>query len=137
MEAVRNLDRNRLFAALVVIVVVAEFAAYMLDVGNKEAGDDADVVAWLAFSAWGIAVGAAIVYGVLPRVLEPGTVGLVLAVAALASVIAFWSALPFALGVPALHLGAQASGREGSTGVVATGLAGAAIIAGFVLCVIG
>ena len=130
MRTLRDLSLLQLFIALAVIVVVAEFFANMV-------GEDTSIGAWLGLTAFGLAVGGALIFLLIPRVVDSTSPGLAMAILALVTVVVFWSALPFALGVPAAFLGARASAREEDLGVVIVGVAGAAILAGFVFCIIG
>ena len=78
------------------------------------------------------AVLAAVLFGrVLPQAGDPARAGWILAGLALVSCAAFWSGLPFVLGMGAVYSG----GRAGTTGPVALGAL--AIVLAFVACLIG
>lgn len=134
MRTLRDLSLLQLFIALAVIVVVAEFFANM-------AGDDSSVGAWLGLTAFGLAVGGALIFLLVPRVVDSTSPGLVMALLALVTVVVFWSALPFALGAAALSAAGPADdSAEGEAPAPATAgviLAVLASVAAFVLCIIG
>ena len=79
-----------------------------------------------------VAILAAVLFGrVLPHAADPARAGWILAGLALITCVAFWSGLPFVLGMGAVYSG----GRAGKNGPVALGAA--AIVLAFVGCVIG
>lgn len=148
MEALRTVSRSTLAAATALLIFVALAFAYVLDVTNNESGDS-DVVGWLIVSAVSSLIAAALLVRFVPATeADPGTEnkparrGLILGVLSLVTVVAFWTGLPFALGVPALALAASGSARapqqgHGGQATAATALAALAIVAAIVLCITG
>ena len=148
MEALRTVSRSTLAAATALLIFVALAFAYVLDVTNNESGDS-DVVGWLIVSAVASVIAAALLVRFVPATeADPGTEnkparrGLILGVLSLVTVVAFWTGLPFALGVPALALAASGSARapqqgHGGQATAATALAALAIVAAIVLCIAG
>jgi hypothetical protein len=148
MELLRRTSRTTLAIATAVLIFVALFAGYILDLTDNESGD-ADYVGWLIVSAVASVIGAALLLRFVPETEseasddnKPARRGLVLAVVAFVTMAVFWTGLPFALGVPALVLGAEGrvrSATQGHSGEAAAAmvLAGFAILAGFVVCIVG
>lgn len=148
-ERLRRLPHRTVFAAGVVLILVAQAFANFLALGGSDEGDDAEVLPFFILSAIAILVLAGMMLRLVPRTEsdpdtgnKPARIGLVLAVAALVTVVAFWSTLPIALGLPALILGAEAGSRAPSQGRGAEAtatmvIAAVAVVAGFVFCVIG
>ena len=148
MEALRTVSRSTLAAATALLIFVALAFAYVLDVTNNESGDS-DVVGWLIVSAVSSLIAAALLVRFVPATEadpstenKPARRGLILGVLSLVTVVAFWTGLPFALGVPALALAASGSARapqqgHGGQATAATALAALAIVAAIVLCITG
>jgi hypothetical protein len=124
MDALRRLTKPQLFANII-------------DVADNDSGDEGTIGDWLGISAFGIAVAALVIFVVIDRAGNPGTVGLVLAVLALITVLAFWSNLPFAFGLPAAWLGARLGTEGRGNGTVIVGISLLAVVAALVLSVIG
>ena len=98
--------------ALAVLAVVAELCAY-------------DGPAGLGAAAFGIAIGALLVYVVVPRV-DPAAHGLLawsFGLTALFTTVAFWSALPFAFAAGAFAAAGRASAPPAVIGVIAAAVA--------------
>jgi hypothetical protein len=140
MTTFTRLPRTTLLIAISVIILIAELFANEIVAGDE--GDD-DVGGWIGLSLFGIAVAAVLVLVVVPRLRGPGRRNAVLAfgIAAVVLCVIFWSALPFALGAAALAAaGPGDDSPEGeadapsSAGVI---LALLAIVAAFVLCLVG
>jgi hypothetical protein len=138
MNTFTRLPRTQLLTAIAVLILVAELFA-----NGIIGGDDADAGGWIGLSLFGIAVTAVLVLVVVPRIAPAKRRSAVLGfgVAAVVLCAAFWSALPFALGAAALAAAGPADDSpEGeapapsSAGVL---LALLAIVAAFVLCLIG
>ena len=148
MDALRTVSRPTLAAATALLIFVALAFAYVLDVTNNESGDS-DVVGWLIVSAVSSLIAAALLVRFVPATEadpstenKPARRGLILGVLSLVTVVAFWTGLPFALGVPALALAASGNARapqqgHGGQATAATALAALAIVASIVLCITG
>jgi hypothetical protein len=140
METFTRLQRTTLLIVISVIILIAELFANELVAGDE--GDD-DVGGWIGLSLFGIAVTAILLLVVVPRLRGPGRRNAVLGFGAGAVILCliFWSALPFALGAAALA--AAAPGEDSvhgeSEAPVTAGvlLALLAIVAAFVLCIVG
>lgn len=147
MEMLRRTSRTTLAVATAVLIFVALLFAYVLDVTNQDG--EGDAVGWLIVSAVASVIAAALLLRFVPATEseaddenKPARRGLVLAIVALLTGAVFWTGLPFALGVPALVLAAEGQARSGQYGhgseaTAATFIAGFAIVASFVVCIIG
>jgi hypothetical protein len=148
MEALRTTPRRTLAAATAVLIFVALLFAYVLDVTNNEDGDS-DVGGWLIVSVVASLIAAALLMRLVPATEadqdganKPARRALVLGVLSVIAFPAFWTGLPFALGVPALALASTGQARapqegHGQRATVAAVLAAVAIVAAFVVCVAG
>ena len=96
--------------------------------GNGENGGAGPYAATLALTA---AVAAVLLFRVLPTTADPARAGWILGVLALVTCVAFWSGLPFALGIPAIYAGIRAD-RAGPQALGAL-----AVVAAVVGCAIG
>jgi hypothetical protein len=163
VESIRRLTPPQLLLGAAALVVIGLLFAY-LDLGGND--DDSDVAGFVIVSLVAIAISAFLVLWLVPReeaqagAHRPARTSLILGILAFLTLIGFWTGLPFALGVPALYLGAvgQARAREGfrpaTSGAVTpdetpserTGggeaLAGtvlgiAAVVLGLLLCITG
>jgi hypothetical protein len=140
MNTFTRLPRTTLLAAIAVIILIAELFANELIAGDE--GDD-DVGGWIGLSLFGIAVTAVLVLVVVPRLRGPGRRNAVLGfgIAAVVLCVIFWSALPFAFGAAALAAAAPGDDTpEGENDAPSTAgviLALLAIVAAFVLCLVG
>jgi hypothetical protein len=111
--------------ALLLTAVALAFANFA---GNGDNGGVGPYVVCVGVAA----ILAAVLFGrVLPQTGDPARAGWILAALALVSCVAFWSGLPFVLGMGAVYSG----GRADRTGPVALGAL--AIVLAFVACVIG
>jgi hypothetical protein len=148
MEALRRLPRTTLAAATAVLIFVALLFGYVLDVTNNEEGDG-DVRGWLIVSVVASVLAAALLLRFVPATEsdagpgnKPARRGLVLSVLSVIALAVFWTGLPFVLGVPALVLAAEGRARapqqgRGGEATAAVVLAIVAIVAAFVVCVVG
>jgi hypothetical protein len=96
--------------------------------GNGDNGGAGPYAATLAVTA---VLAAVLLFRVLPTTADPARAGWILGALALVTCVAFWSGLPFALGIPAIYAGARA-GRSGPQVLGAL-----AVIAAAVGCAIG
>jgi hypothetical protein len=113
VESIRRLTPQQLFAGAVALILIGLVFADLLD--------GPDVAQFVIVGVVVIAISAFLVLWLVPReenqpgVNGPARTSLILGILALITLIGFWTGLPFALGVPALYLGAvgQARAREG------------------------
>jgi hypothetical protein len=148
MEAVRRIPHTTLAVATAVLIFVALLLAYVLDVTNNDSGD-ADVRGWLIVSVIASLLAGALLLRFVPAtesdtepVNKPARRGLVLSILSVVSFPVFWTGLPFVLGVPALVLAAEGQARapqqgHGGEATTAAVLAVVAMVAAFVVCVVG
>lgn len=164
MESMRRLTPLQLLVGAAVLIVVGLAFAY-LDLGVND--DDGDVAGFLIVSLIAIAISAFLLLWLVPReeaqagAHRPARTSVILGVLAILTLIGYWTALPFVLGVPALYLGAvgQARAREGlgatapgergapaetpseraggGEALVGTVLGAGAIVLGLLFCIIG
>ncbi|MDQ3741417.1 MAG: hypothetical protein M3389_10805 [Actinomycetota bacterium] len=122
-------DRARLLVGTAVVIAVAELFVNVDDLGGGTI--DGSLAAWSGLSAFGIAVAAVLLLGVLPRVDQSAhpILATSFGVTALFTCVAFWSALPFAFGA-----GAVAAARRPTSPAALLGILGAVVA--FVFCVI-
>jgi hypothetical protein len=120
VESIRRLTPPQLLLGAAALIVVGLLFAY-LDLGGND--DDSDVAGFVIVTLVAIAISAFLVLWLVPReeaqagAHRPARTSLILGILAFLTLIGFWTGLPFALGVPALYLGAvgQARAREGLT----------------------
>jgi hypothetical protein len=149
MEALRKLSGRTLAVATAVLIFVALLFAYLLDVTNNDDGATDDVRGWLIVSVVASALAAALLLRFVPATeSDPGPAnkparrGLVLSILSVITFPAFWTGLPFVFGVPGLVLAAEGQARaqqqgRGGEATAAAVLAGLAIVAAVVVCVVG
>ena len=144
METLRRTPRTTILAVGIVLIVVSTAFGYWLNVGD----DDKEVVAWIVVCIVDSLILAALLLRFVPATESetdgnaPARRALVLGVAALITVVVFWTALPIVLGIPALVLGAEGRARaatQGHLGEATAGmvLGGFAVVATVVLLVTG
>jgi hypothetical protein len=117
VESIRRLTPPQLLVGAAALIVIGLLFAY-LDIGGDE---DSDVAGFVIVTVVAIAIAAFLVLWLVPReeaqagAHRPARTSLILGILAFLTLIGFWTGLPFALGVPALYLGAvgQARAREG------------------------
>jgi hypothetical protein len=120
VESIRRLTPPQLLLGAAALIVIGLLFAY-LDLGGND--DDSDVAGFVIVTLVAIAIAAFLVLWLVPREEaqagshRPARTSLILGILAFLTLIGFWTGLPFALGVPALYLGAvgQARAREGLT----------------------
>jgi hypothetical protein len=142
MNALTRLPRTQLLIAVSVVILIAELFANVIHVSG-ETDDTAEWGGFIGLSVFGIALATLLLLVVVPRLdgSQRRTATLAFGIAAVVTVAAFWSALPFALGAAALSAAAPGDDSpEGeapapsSAGVL---LALLAMVAAFVFCIIG
>jgi uncharacterized MnhB-related membrane protein len=142
MSTFTHMPRQQLLIVTSVIIVVAMLFANVVGLGD-EVDEEGSVGAFIGLSIFGIAVTALLLLVAVPAVPREHRANAVLAfgVAALVTVLAFYTALPFALGAAALHAagpGEERIPQEGEAPATAGVLiALLAIVGAFVLCIIG
>jgi len=129
VESIRRLTPVQLLLGAAALIVVGLAFAYLLDVGGSDEGD-ADVLGFVIVTLVAIVIAAFLVLWVVPReesqagFHRPARTSLILGVLAILTLVGFWTGLPFALGVPALYLGAVGQARaRGRSATVPSGSA--------------
>lgn len=129
-----------LLIAISVVIVIAELFANGI-IGGEEG--EGSVAGWIGLSLFGIALTAVLLLVVVPRLNRDQRRTAVLAFggAAVVSCAVFWSAIPFALGAAAIAAAgpgddtAEGTAEAPSTAGVLLGVL--AIVAAFILCIVG
>jgi hypothetical protein len=140
VTSLTTLPRTTLLIAISIVIVIAELFANAVVLGDEGEGS---VAGWIGLSVFGIAVTAVLLLVVVPRLpnQQRRTAVLGFGGGAVVTCVIFWSALPFALGAAALAAaGPQDDSPEGTGPAPSTAgvlLAVLAIVAAFVLCIIG
>jgi hypothetical protein len=140
VTSLTRLPRTNLLVAISVIIVVAELFANAIVLAGDE---DSSVGGWIGLSLFGIALSAILLLVVVPRL--PGesrrTAVLGFGAGAVVTCVVFWSAIPFALGAAAIAaagpLDDTADGTAPAPSTAGVLLAALAIVAAFILCMIG
>jgi hypothetical protein len=129
--ALRGIPRLALAAGTAVLIFVALFFAYVLDVTHNGSGD---VGGWLFVSVVASLIAAALILRYVPNAEsdsdldnKPARRALLLSILALVAFPAFWLGLPFVLGVPALLLAAEGQARAADEGRGAESTAAGAV----------
>jgi hypothetical protein len=136
-----TLPRTTLLIAISVIIVVAMLFANGIVLAEAE--DNRSTGGFVGTSLFGIALSAVLLLVVVPRL--PGDARRIavlgFGIAAVVMCLVFWSALPFALGIAAIAAAAPGDDSpEGNAPAPTTAgvlLAVLAIVAAFVLCLVG
>jgi hypothetical protein len=127
METLRQTPRTTLAIATAGIIVVSTAFGYWI----LASSGDKEVVGWIIVSIAASLIAAALLLRFVPATEAeldgnaPARRALVLGVLALITVAVFWTALPIALGVPALVLGAEGRARSATSGQGGEATAGA------------
>jgi uncharacterized membrane protein len=135
------MPRVNLLIAISVVILVAELFANSILL--KDETESASVGGWIGLSLFGIALTAVLLLVVVPKLPREHRRNAVLGfgVGAVVLCVVFWSAIPFALGAAAIAAaGPQDDSPEGTEEAPSTAgvlLGVLAIIAAFVLCIIG
>jgi hypothetical protein len=135
-----RLPRTQLLVGISIVILIAELFANEIVLGDE---GDSDVAGWVGLSLFGIAVSAVLLLVVIPRMRDGNRQTAVLAfgIGAVVTCVVFWSALPFALGAAALAAAAPGDDTpEGDAPAPSTAgvvLAVLAIVAAFILCILG
>jgi hypothetical protein len=130
---------NLLIAISIVIVIAELFANGIIASGDE----DSSVGGWVGLSVFGIALTAVLLLVVVPKLPreQRRTAVLGFGIGAIVTCVVFWSAIPFALGAAAIAAaGPQDDTPEGTDAAPSTAgvlLGVLAIVAAFILCLIG
>lgn len=140
MDSLTRLPRTTLLIAISAVIVVAELFANSIILAGDE---DSSVGGWVGLSLFGIALTAVLLLVVVPRLPNENRRMVVLGfgVGAVVTCAVFWSAIPFALGAAAIAAAGPGDDTpEGTAPAPSTAgvlLGALAIVAAFILCVIG
>ena len=141
MTSLARLPRTTLLIAISIVIVVAMLFAN--GVVLADAQDDRSTSGFVGFSLFGIALSAVLLLVAVPRLPDDmrRTAVLGFGIGAVVTCLVFWSTLPFALGIAAIAAaGPGDDSPEGAGDAPSTAgvlLAALAIVAAFVLCLIG
>ena len=141
MTSLTRLPRTTLLIGISIVIVLAMLFANSVLLGDAD--DNKSVSGWIGFSLFGIALSAVLLLVAIPRLPADARATAVLGfgIGAVVTCLFFWSALPFALGIAAIAAAAPGDDTPEGTDpapVTAGVLLGIlAIIAAFVLCIIG
>ena len=119
-STIHRIQDERLAAGLALLITIGALA-----VANFAGDGDNGGAGPFAFSVAVSAVVAAVLFGrVLPNAANPLRAGWILAALALATCVAFWSGLPFVLGMAAIYSAARADHKgPAAVGALAVALA--------------
>jgi hypothetical protein len=138
MTSITRMPRTQLLAVIAALIIVAELFA-----NEIIAGDDPDAGGWIGLSLFGIAVAAVLVFVAVPRIAARNrrTAVLAFGIAAVITCAVFWSALPFGLAAAALAAARPGDdnpeGQREARSTAGVLLALLAIVAAFILCLVG
>ena len=136
-----RVPRVNLLVATSVIILIAELFANDIVLGSDES--DPSWGGWIGLSLFGIALTAVLLLVAVPRLPQEHRRNAVLGfgIGAVVFCVVFWSAIPFALGAAAIAAaGPRDDSPEGTESAPSTAgvlLGVLAIIAAFILCIIG
>ena len=141
MTSITRFPRTTLLIAISVVIVIAALFANGVVAADPE--DNSSTGGFIGFSLFGIALSAVLLLVVVPRL--PGdmrrTAVLAFGIGAVVTCLVFWSALPFALGIAAIAAAAPDDDTpEGDAPAPSTAgalLGALAILAAFILCIVG
>jgi hypothetical protein len=133
--------RTTLLIGISIVIVVAMLFSNGIVI--EDGADERSVGGFIGFSLFGIALSAVLLLVVVPRLPNEHRTMAVLAfgIGAVVTCLVFWSTLPFALGVTAIAAAGPGDDRaEGMAPAPSTAgvlLGTLAIVAAFVLCLVG
>jgi hypothetical protein len=140
VTSLTRVPRVNLLVATSVIILIAELFANEIVLGDE---GDASVSGWIGLSLFGIALTAVLLLVAVPRLPQEHRRNAVLGfgIGAVVFCVVFWSAIPFALGAAAIAAaGPRDDSPEGTESAPSTAgvlLGVLAIIAAFILCIVG
>ncbi len=141
MTSLTRLPRTTLLLGVSVLIVIAMLFANGIVADAPE--EDSSPSGWIGFSLFGIALTAVLLLVAVPRLPRDDrrTAVLGFGIGAVLTCLVFWSAIPFALGAAAIAAaGAEDDSAEGTRPAPSTAgvlLGVLAIVAAFVLCIVG
>ncbi len=141
VTSLTRIPRTTLLIAISVVIVIAMLFANGVVLADPE--DNRSTGGFIGTSLFGIALSAVLLLVAVPRLPEDMRQIAVLGfgIAAVVMCLVFWSALPFALGIAAIAAAAPGDDSpEGTAPAPTTAgvlLAALAIVAAFVLCIVG
>ena len=141
MTSLTRIPRVNLLIGISIVILIAML--FKNGVVAASADDEQSVGAFIGFSVFGIAVSAVLLLYAVPRLPSEHrrTAVLGFGIAAIVLLVALFSTLPFALGIAAIAAGApdddSAHGDEPAPVTAGVLLGALAIVAAFVLCIIG
>jgi hypothetical protein len=141
VTSLTRIPRVNLLIGISIVILIAMLFANGVIAASED--DEQSFGGFVGFSVFGIAVSAVLLLYAVPRL--PGehrrTAVLGFGIGAIVLLVAFWSTLPFALGVAAIAAGApgddNAHGEEPAPVTAGVLLGALAIVAGFILCLVG
>lgn len=144
MSTLTRIPRQQLLIVTSVLIVVAMLFAHVVGLSD-EVDESGSVGSFIGFSIFGVALTAVLLLVAVPKIDAQHRPMAVLGfgIGAVVTLLAFWSALPFALGAAAFHAAGPGDERipgESDSEAPATAgvlLALLAVAGGLVLCVIG
>jgi hypothetical protein len=141
VTSLSRIPRTTLLIGIAIVIVIAMLFANGIIAASAD--DNRSVGGWIGFSMFGIALSAVLLLVVVPRLPDEHRPMAVLGfgIGAIVLCIAFWSAIPFALGVTAISGAApdddQPEGTQPAPSTAGVLLGALAIVGAFVLCLIG
>jgi len=141
VRSLTTTPRTTLLIAISVVIVIAMLFANGVVLADAE--DERSTGGFIGFSLFGIALSAVLLLVAVPRLPADMRRVAVLGfgIGAVVTCLAFWSTLPFALGIAAIAAAApdddSPEGTDPAPTTAGVLLAVLAIVAAFVLCVIG
>ena len=141
MRPLTTTPRTTLLVAISVVIVIAMLFANGVVLADAE--DERSTGGFIGFSLFGIALSAVLLLVAVPRLPADMRRIAVLGfgIGAVVTCLAFWSTLPFALGIAAIAAAApdddSPEGTDAAPTTAGVLLAVLAIVAAFVLCLIG
>jgi hypothetical protein len=141
VRSLTTLPRTTLLIAISIVIVIAMLFANGVVLADAE--DERSTGGFIGFSLFGIALSAVLLLVAVPRLPSDMRRIAVLGfgIGAVVMCLAFWSTLPFALGIAAIAAAApdddSPEGMDPAPVTAGVLLAVLAIVAAFVLCLIG
>jgi hypothetical protein len=141
VTSLTRLPRTTLLLAISIVIVIAMLFANGIVLADAE--DNSSTGGFIGFSLFGIALSAVLLLYVVPRLPDDirRTAVLAFGGAAVVMCVVFWSTLPFALGIAAIAAAGPGDdtpeGTDPAPSTAGVLIGGLAIVAAFLLCVIG
>ena len=141
MSSLTRTPRVNLLIGISIVIVIAMLFANGVIAASED--DEQSFGAFVGFSVFGIALSAVLLLYAVPRLPADmrRTAVLGFGIGAVVLCLAFWSALPFALGIAAIAAAAPGDdsprGEKPAPTTAGVLLGVLAIAAGFILCIVG